>query len=315
MRYTLEYPSELPTAPDDFLEPAVIHDVVTRAEAAGFSAIALSEHPAPSLKWRRNGGHNTLDPVAALSFMAAVTTDIKLMTNLFVLPFRNPYLSAKALGSLDILSAGRLIAGVGAGYLRSEFAALGVDVADRAQLLDEALSALRSIWTDPETPVSGPGFTATGPMWLQPPVQRPHPPIWIGGNTAAAVRRVVEYGSGWMPLIAPAGMASAIGTAALEDADAFGVRLGRLRQAMADAGRDPDSLDVQVICPWIDLNDDSSLRQAQDTLSELAGHGATWAVAHVAEATPAAAVEYIAAFGEAVIAGNLVSTPARGGAA
>lgn len=97
MRYTLEYPSELPTAPDDFLSPpAVIRDVVSRAEAAGFAAVALSEHPAPSLKWRRNGGHNTVDPpVAALSFMAGVTSRIKLMTNLFVLPFRNPYLSAK----------------------------------------------------------------------------------------------------------------------------------------------------------------------------------------------------------------------------
>lgn len=315
MRYTLEYPSELPTAPDDFLLPDVIRDVVAHAEAAGFSAIALSEHPAPSLKWRLSGGHNTLDPIAALSFMAGVTTTIKLMTNLFVLPFRNPYLSAKALGSLDILSSGRLIAGVGAGYLRSEFAALGVDIDGRARLLDEALAALRSIWTEPETPFSGVGFAATGPMWLQPPVQRPHPPIWIGGNTAAALRRVVEYGSGWMPLIAPAAMTSAIGTAALEDARAFGARLVRLRQALADAGRDPESLDVQVICPWIDLDDPSSLRRAQDTLGELAGHGATWAVAHVDEATPEAAVEYIAAFGEAVIADDLVSTSVRGGPA
>ncbi|WP_179473144.1 TIGR03619 family F420-dependent LLM class oxidoreductase [Mycolicibacterium vinylchloridicum] len=307
MRYTLEYPSELPTAPDDFLEPDVIREVVTHAEAAGFSAIALSEHPAPSLKWRRNGGHDTLDPIAALSFMAAVSTDIKLMTNLYVLPFRNPYLSAKSLGSLDILSAGRLIAGVGAGYLRSEFAALGVDVDDRAQLLDEALAALTSIWTEPEKPVSGKGFSATGPMWLQPPVQRPHPPIWIGGNTAASVRRVVQYGSGWMPLMAPAGMASAVGTAALETAGQFGALLGRLRDALADAGRDPESVDVQVICPWIDLDDDSSLRRAQDVLGELAQHGANWAVAHVEAPTPREAVDYIDAFGEAVIAGNLVS--------
>jgi probable F420-dependent oxidoreductase len=307
MRYTLEYPSELPTAPDDFLRPDVIRDVATRAEAAGFSAIALSEHPAPSLKWRRNGGHDTLDPIAALSFMAAVTTDIKLMTNLYVLPFRNPYLAAKSLGSLDILSAGRLIAGVGAGYLRSEFAALGVDVDDRAQLLDEALAALRSIWTDPEKPFSGKGFTATSPMWLQPPVQRPHPPIWIGGNTAAAIRRVVQYGSGWMPIIAPAGMASAIGTAAVENADQFGALVRRLHDALADAGRDPASVDVQVICPWIDLADDSSLRRAQDVLGELAGHGANWAVAHVQSPTPRAAADYLDAFGEAVIAGGLVS--------
>ena len=307
MRYTLEYPSELPAAPDDFLTAGAIREVARQAETAGFSAIALSEHPAPSLKWRRGGGHNTLDPVAALSFMAGVTADIKLMTNLYVLPFRNPYLSAKALGSLDILSGGRLIAGVGAGYLRSEFAALGVDVEDRARLLDEALAGVRSIWTDPETPFSGEGFTAVSPMWLQPPVQRPHPPIWIGGNSTAALRRVVQYGNGWMPLIAPAGLAATIGTATLEDAGQFGTRLARLRDAMADAGRDPQALDVQVICPWIDLDDNASVRQATEILSELAAYGANWAVAHVDPAGPRAACDYIAAFGEAVIAGELVS--------
>jgi hypothetical protein len=110
-----------------------------------------------------------------------------------------------------------------------------------------------------------------------------------------------------MPLIAPAGMASVIGTAALEDARQFGARLRRLRDALADAGRDPQTLDVQVICPWIDLDDASSLQQAADVLGELAEHGANWAVAHVDKASPSAATDYIDAFGEAVIAGNLVS--------
>ena len=110
-----------------------------------------------------------------------------------------------------------------------------------------------------------------------------------------------------MPIIAPAGMASAIGTAALENADQFGALLHRLRNALADAGRDPLSVDVQVICPWIDLDNDASLRQASDVLGELAGHGANWVVAHVDAASPRAATDYIDAFGEAVIAGNLVS--------
>lgn len=301
MKYTLEYPSELPTASDDFLRPEVIRDVVAAAERAGFAAVALSEHPAPSVKWRRNGGHNTLDPIAALSFIAGVSTSIKLMTNLYVLPFRNPYLSAKALGSLDIVSGGRLIAGVGAGYLRSEFSALGVDFDSRAELFDEALSALWSIWADPETPVSGAAFDAVGPLWLQPPPQRPHPPIWIGGNGKAALRRVVEYGSGWMPIIAPAAMASVIRTAAIENADQFGVVLDRLRKQLTDAGRDPMSVDVQVVCPHIDLDDDSSLRHARDVLDELAGHGANWVVVHVDGSSPVAATDFIAALGEAVI--------------
>ena len=298
MKYTLEYPSELPTAPDDFLRPDVIREVAAQAEAAGFSAVALSEHPAPSVKWRQGGGHNTLDPIAALSFMAAVTSRIRLMTNLYVLPFRNPYLSAKALGSLDLVSGGRLIAGVGAGYLRSEFSAVGVDIGRRAELLDEALTAVRSIWTEPETPFAGAYFEAVGLVHLQHPVQRPHPPIWIGGNGAAAIRRVVEHGDGWMPIIAPAGMASTMRTAAIENADQFGNAVQRLHARLADAGRDPRSVDIQVVCPHTDLDDGAALRRAREVLAELAGHGATWAVVHVDGSSPQAALDYIKAFGE-----------------
>jgi probable F420-dependent oxidoreductase len=306
LRYTLEYPSELPTAPDDFLRPDVISGVATQAEAAGFSAVALSEHPAPSVKWRNNGGHNTLDPIAALSFMAAVTSRIRLMTNLYVLPFRNPYLSAKALGSLDLVSGGRLIAGVGAGYLRSEFSAVGVDIDRRAELLDEALTALRSIWTEPETPFTGADFEAVGVVHLQHPVQRPHPPIWIGGNGAAAIRRVVEHGDGWMPIIAAAGMASTMRTAAIENTEQFGAAVVRLRDRLADAGRDPSTVDIQVVCPFVDLDDDASVTHARDALAELAEYGATWAVVHVDGSSPQAAVDYIKAFGA-----QMIGQPAR----
>lgn len=301
MKFALEYPSELPAAPDTFLRPDVIREVASHAEAAGFSAVALSEHPAPSLKWRRNGGHNTLDPIAALSFMAGVTSRIKLMTNLYVLPFRNPYLSAKALGSLDLISGGRLIAGVGPGYLRSEFSAIGIDFDNRAALFDEALGALWSIWADPEIPVSGTTFAAVGPLWLQRPAQRPLPPIWIGGNGRAAMRRVVEYGTGWMPIIAPAAMASVIRTEAIEDATQFRAALDRLHKQLVDAGRDPATVDVQVACPYFDVNDDRSLRRARPTVRELSESGATWAVVHVDGSSPQAAVEFITAFGEAVI--------------
>lgn len=302
MRFTLEYPSELPDSPDDFLRPQVVADIARHAEAAGFAAVALSEHPAPSVKWRRNGGHNTLDPIAALSFMAGVTSTIHLMTNLYVLPFRNPYLAAKALGSLDLLSGGRLIAGVGAGYLRSEFAALGVDFDARAHRLDEALGALRSIWTDPQTPVAGSDFAAVGPIWLQRPAQHPHPPIWIGGNGAAARRRVVEHGSGWMPVIAPAAMAATMRTAVIESPQQLGVAVSRLRARCSDAGRDPDSLDVQVACPHVDLESATSVRNARAHLDELADCGATWAVVHVDGTTPHTAVDFIDAFHDAIIA-------------
>lgn len=303
MKYVLEYPSELPAAADDFLRPEVIREIANRAEDAGFTAVALSEHPAPSLKWRRNGGHNTLDPIAALSFIAGVTTRLKVLTNLYVLPFRNPYLSAKALTSLDIVSGGRLIAGVGAGYLRAEFAAVGVDHGRRAELFDDALSALRSIWTEPGQPVTGKGFAAPGPLWLQPPVQRPAPPLWIGGNGSAALARVVAHGDGWMPIIADAAMAAAMRTAAIENAEQFGARVARLHGLLEAAERDPAAVDIQVVCPHLDFGDAASVQVARASLGDLARRGATHAVVHVDGSSPGAAAEFITTFGDVFISG------------
>ncbi|MEE2058544.1 TIGR03619 family F420-dependent LLM class oxidoreductase [Rhodococcus artemisiae] len=298
MRFTLEYPSELPTAPDDFLLPEVIRAVSSKAEACGFSAVALSEHPAPSVKWHDNGGHNTLDPIAALSFMAAATEDIRLMTNLYVLPYRTPYLSAKALTSVDIISGGRLIAGVGAGYLRSEFTAVGVEFTDRAAVFDDAIATLRGIWDDPTTPRSGPGYTAVGDVWLQRPAQRPHPPLWIGGNSRAALRRVAAHGDGWMPLIVDRAMATAIRTDAIETADQFSARLAELHGRIAESGRNPESVDVQIVCPPTDLDDRHAVAAAHDLIDDLRDRGATWVVVHVDGSSPAHALRYIERFAE-----------------
>ncbi|MFC8530031.1 TIGR03619 family F420-dependent LLM class oxidoreductase [Nocardia sp. NPDC057227] len=298
MKYVLEYPSEQPIAPVDFLRPEVIREVVVRAEAVGFDAVALSEHPAPSAKWRGAGGHETLDPIAALGFVAGVTTRLRLLTNLYVLPFRNPYLSAKALGSLDIVSGGRLIAGVGAGYLRAEFAALGVDHERRAALFDEALGALRSIWTDPASPVSGTGFGAPGETWSQRPVQLPYPPIWIGGNGAAARRRVVVHGDGWMPIIAAARMAAAMRTTALETPEQFGTAVDRLRRDLERAGRDPESVTIQVVCPHFRFDDSASVAEARAVLADLGKRGATSAVVHADGSSPAATAAFLDRFGE-----------------
>lgn len=298
MKFTLEYPSELPTALDDFLLPEVIRAVSRKAEECGFAGVALSEHPAPSVKWRENGGHNTLDPIAALSFMAAATDRIRLMTNLYVLPFRTPYLSAKALTSLDLVSGGRLTAGVGAGYLRSEFAAVGVDFDVRAALFDDALAALRGIWLDPATPRSGPGYGAVGEVFGQRPVQRPHPPLWIGGNSRAALRRVAQFGNGWMPLIVDRAMAASIRTDAIETAEQFSARLAELHGRLAAAGRDPDSVDVQVVCPPTDLDDRHAVAAAHDFLDDLRERGATWTVVHVDGSGPRHALDYIERFAE-----------------
>ena len=304
MKFSLEYPSEIPDAAPGFLTADALTELAVQAEKLGFGAVAFSDHPAPSMKWRRSGGHDTVEPAVALSYIAAATTTIRLMTHLYVLPFRNPYLAAKTLTSLDMVSGGRLIAAVGAGYLRSEFSALGVAFDDRASLLDDGLEALVRIWTRPEEPVIAGDFAATGPMWLDPPVQRPHPPIWVGGNSKAARRRVVRYGQGWCPALAPPAVASAIRTEPLDSPEKFGRAVEELRAELSTAGRDADTVDIQVEVPIIDFAHHDALRRALEQLEELQHLGATWGIVHVDASSVSAAGEYLTAFAETVIREN-----------
>jgi probable F420-dependent oxidoreductase len=311
VKFTLEYPSEVPDAAPGFLDPDVIMRLAVQAEECGFDAIAFSDHPAPSLKWRHAGGHDTIDPTTALSFVAAATRRIRLLTNLYVLPFRNPYLAAKNLSSLDILSGGRLTAGIGAGYLRSEFSALGVDFDRRARLFDSGLAALVSIWRRPEEPIVGDGFAATTPLWLSRPVQKPHPPIWIGGNSKAALRRVVQFGEGWCPVIAPPAMATSVRTMVIDNRDTFRQAVEDLHRRLLAAGRDPASVDIQIEFPLTDLTADNAVRQALERLDEFAELGATWAIAHVDASSVNAAADYLTAFSDAVIARRQQHRPAN----
>ncbi|MCT7657112.1 TIGR03619 family F420-dependent LLM class oxidoreductase [Mycobacterium deserti] len=289
MKFTVEYPSDVPTANPQLREPAVMRALSSRAEELGFDAIALADHPAPSAKWRRAGGHNTFEPAVALAFFAAATETIRLMTHLYVLPFRNPYLAAKTLTSVDIVSGGRLIAGVGAGYLRSEFAALGVDFDDRIRLFDEYLVALHQVWTHPERPVTGSTFAATGELNLDVPTQKPHPPLWIGGNSIATLRRVVEHGSGWCPMVGPAAVASAVRTASIENVADFSRAVERLRELLTAAGRHPDSIEIQVAAPAVDLDDPSALAALDTYIAEMRCAGATRILAHVDAGSASAA--------------------------
>jgi len=110
---------------EEFLAPGAIGELASAAEAAGFAAVYTTDHPFPGDDWLAHGGHHALDPLVALSFAAAATSTVLLHTNLFVLAYRNPFLAAKGIATLDVLSGGRTVVGLGAGYLEAEFAALG----------------------------------------------------------------------------------------------------------------------------------------------------------------------------------------------
>src|SRR5581483_8959885 len=214
MRYAITHPIISHPCNPELVSATGVGEVAAAAEAAGFHGFGFTDHPAPTQRWLDAGGHDSLDPFVAMAFAAARTTTLRLIPNIVVLPYRNPFLVAKAGATLDLLSGGRFTLAVGVGYLRREFAALGVDYEQRAELFDEALEAIRAIWTVDDVSFEGKNFSARGITAHPRPVSDPHPPIWIGGNTGAARRRVARNGDGWCPFPAPAVLAQTAGTAA-----------------------------------------------------------------------------------------------------
>jgi probable F420-dependent oxidoreductase len=241
MRISLGLPTHRVDLADEFVSGQAITELARAAEDGGFDAVYVTEHPFPEAKWLAHGGHHAIDPFVGLSFAAAVTSRIKLQTNLVVLAYRNPFLSAKAIATLDALSGGRTIIGIGAGYLEGEFVALGVDPAKRNELTDEAIRAMKAAWSGEVVEYEGDGFTAGGNAMLPRPAQTPHPPLWIGGNSGRAMRRVVELADGWIPMpttgMSDAAVAKRLKTAPLDSPAALKERVVKLHQLCADAGR------------------------------------------------------------------------------
>jgi probable F420-dependent oxidoreductase len=186
----------------------------------------------------KKGGHHALDPFVALTVAATVTTRIRLHTNLVILAYRNPFLSAKAIATLDVVSGGRVIVGTGAGYLAPEFAALGADFDRRNDVTDEAIVAMKAIWSGEPVTMDGLHFTAEETIALPLPVQRPNPPIWIGGNSNRAMRRSVELADGWNPMPSPARASKMLRTPPIESLADLERRIGDLRAASEKAGRE-----------------------------------------------------------------------------
>lgn len=292
----MEFTIELPASGDaaDGVNAATL---ARTAETAGFYAIGYTDHPAPSAKWLRSGGHATFDPFAALSFIAAVTHRVRLMTYLAVLPYRNPMLLAKSVATVDRLSGGRFTLVCGTGYLRSEFAAVGRSFEHRNETFETAIDVIRRVYTDDEFTYVGDDFEARGVIHDPRPVQLPHPPIWIGGSSRASRRRVARYGSGWAPLLTTEAFARTVRTGQLSSNDDLRAAISDLHELTSAEGRDPADLSVQLdgFGP-IDASDDALARAA-----ELEALGVTHVVVRPPHGPVAAAVEALERFGAEVI--------------
>ncbi len=259
-----------------------IAEMSRAAESAGFDAVFVTEHPFPEKSWMDTGGHHALDPFVALSFAAAATTRVRLQTHLCVLPYRNPFLTAKAVASLDVLSGGRVILGAGTGYLEAEFAALGVDFAERNDLTDEAILAMKAAWSGDPLSLTGRHFEAQDNFALPRPVQDPHPPIWIGGNSKRAIRRAVELADGWAPMPNPAQTAARRHSAALETLEDLKIRIDYASSHAEAVGRS-SSLTIASSLGGLAMETRSTNGGATDiddlmveTAEQLAGVGVTY---------------------------------------
>jgi probable F420-dependent oxidoreductase len=279
VRISLGLPTHRVDLGSEFVSAAAITELSRAAEDGGFDAVYVTEHPFPDARWLDTGGHHALDPFVALSFAAAVTERIRLQTNLVVLAYRNPFLAAKSIASLDVLSGGRTIVGIGAGYLEGEFRALGVDPARRNELTDESIRAMTAAWAGEEMRYDGEGFTAAGNKMLPRPIQTPRPPLWIGGNSRRAMRRVAELADGWIPMpttgMSESAVASRLKTASIDTTAALAGRIVELRQMFADAGRD-DTPTVAFTPPSLLMTRDTgpvTAAQLVDEAGQLAAAG------------------------------------------
>jgi probable F420-dependent oxidoreductase len=172
--------------------------VVDAAEAAGLFYVAVCDHVAVPEEPAQRMQTIWYDTIATLSWIAGRTERLRLLSHVFVPAYRHPLVSAKAFLTLDELSAGRTIVGVGTGHVEGEFAALGADYANRGTVTDESIDVLRAAFTDEYPSYSGEHFTVEG-VGLQPRPRQDVLPIWVGGSSKPALRRAATRGDGWLP--------------------------------------------------------------------------------------------------------------------
>lgn len=238
LKFNLPMPFDRHDAGDEFWSIAAVREVGAAAERAGFDAALVTDHPCPTGRWLDAGGHLAHDPFVMLSLLAAATTTLRLQTGILVLPYRNPFTVARAIASLDRFSGGRVTIGLGAGYLKGEFRAVGADFEARNALMDEYLRALKASLTGEEFAFEGTGYSAPGNRIQPGPVQRPHPPLYVGGNSRRAIRRAVELGDGWYPFFTVGGVSNTTTrTAEITDLAGLAEAIAYLREHCAETGR------------------------------------------------------------------------------
>ena len=234
--------------------PEAVRTLAQQAEALGFDSVWVPDHivaprrVAPAYPYAADGASPFgpdlpfYEPLAALAFLAGCTRRVRLGTHVLIIPYRPPVLTAKVLATLDVLSGGRLILGAGVGWMAEEFRALSAPpYAARGAVTDEYLRLIKALWTEPAVRFAGTYVQVTDVGFAPKPVQRPHPPIWIGGHSDPALRRAAALGDGWMPIgLRP--------PPTLEPAE-MATKIARLRTLLRRAGRPGAAVTISFTAP------------------------------------------------------------------
>jgi len=249
MEFGFTVPSGGPIA-----SPGKIITLARRGEALGFGFLGVSDHVVlPNdiqSKYPYNphgrylGSSEYLEPLTLLSFVAAQTSKVRLVPSVLVLPYRGPVLTAKILASIDVLSQGRLILGCGTGWMREEFKLLdSPSFEERGKVTDEYLMVFKELWTSDNPTFNGEYVSFSDLGFVPKPVQKPHPPIWVGGESPRALRRVARFADGWFPI--GTNPSYPMGTET-QLADA----ISRLHRYVEEEGRDPSDISIAYNASW-----------------------------------------------------------------
>ena len=263
-----------------------ITSIASKADILGFDFLTVSDHIVipkyveSKMPYAADGAFNSgdgfcYDPLTLLSFLSAVTETIRLVPSVMVVPYRNPIYAAKMISTIDVLSSGRITIGCGVGWLKEEFEVLDAhDFHSRGIVTNEYIESMIELWTQSLPSYRGEYIQFQNILFTPKPIQKPHPPIWIGGESEAAIKRAARIGNGWFPL-------SQNPTFPLKTNEQLNLSLGRLKKELDLRNKNIDGFDVVFQPGWANLseyninmiNDNSS--HITENILELEGLGVT----------------------------------------
>jgi probable F420-dependent oxidoreductase len=255
--------------------------IANAAERAGFDFLSVSDHLVVPGKLESHypyvvGGAfriaehgHCLDMLSTIAFLAGITKRIRLLTSVLVVPYRPAMLTAKMLATIDVLAKGRLIVGIGAGWMKEEFDLLQAEFAERGRVTDEYVAAFIELWTKERSSFSGKHVNFSDAIFAPKPIQKPHPPIWVGGESAPAIRRSIKLGDVWYP-------GNNSQTRPLDTVSRLASAIADVRRQCESLGRNPASLGIALLVQdhfeWTDhkVNDGSARRMFTGTSADMA---------------------------------------------